>query len=189
MMIHLIRHTRPQIAPGVCYGHLDVELADTFGEELAALRQKLAGIAKQPLGWVVTSPLKRCQKLAEALSEGPVQQDNRLMELDFGVWEGQPWGAIDPDLLRWWSEDVVARPCPQGESYADLYRRSIAALEELQTLPVPQVTVITHAGVIRALLGYALGIPLQDLFQITMSYGSCTTLIAESTLRIGCVNC
>jgi len=40
MEIYLIRHTAVQ-APGICYGHYDVPLADTFATEAAQLRTKL----------------------------------------------------------------------------------------------------------------------------------------------------
>jgi alpha-ribazole phosphatase len=40
MEIYLIRHTAVQ-APGICYGHYDVPLADTFAAEVAQLRPKL----------------------------------------------------------------------------------------------------------------------------------------------------
>jgi alpha-ribazole phosphatase len=40
MLIHLIRHTAVA-APGICYGHYDVPLADTFAAEAAVLKTKL----------------------------------------------------------------------------------------------------------------------------------------------------
>ena len=33
MRLHFIRHTRPDIARGVCYGQSDIPLAASFAEE------------------------------------------------------------------------------------------------------------------------------------------------------------
>jgi alpha-ribazole phosphatase len=55
MEIYLIRHTAVQ-APGICYGHYDVPLADTFADEVAQLWPKLPPSPYR----VFSSPALRC---------------------------------------------------------------------------------------------------------------------------------
>ena len=41
MRLHFIRHTRPDIARGVCYGQSDIPLAASFAEEAEDVRAQL----------------------------------------------------------------------------------------------------------------------------------------------------
>ena len=41
MIVTLIRHTSVAVAPGICYGQSDVDVAASFADEAAAVRQRL----------------------------------------------------------------------------------------------------------------------------------------------------
>ena len=45
MQIYLVRHTTPDIVPGICYGRQDLGLAASFDAEAAAVRSKLQHLA------------------------------------------------------------------------------------------------------------------------------------------------
>ena len=95
MRLHFIRHTRPDIARGVCYGQSDIPLAASFAEEAedvrARLTERLEG--RTPIR-IYSSPLSRCRRLSEALGyEAPIL-DARLLELNFGEWELQRFDEI-----------------------------------------------------------------------------------------------
>ncbi len=94
MDLYLIRHTRPQVLDGVCYGHADIDVAPSFNEDFEILKNKLNAI--KPAG-IFSSPLQRCLKLADAtathLNSATVTQDSRLMELNLIVVAG---GGIEP---------------------------------------------------------------------------------------------
>ena len=143
----LIRHTRPDVARGLCYGRLDVALADTFADEAAAVLSHLP-----PVRLLVSSPLSRCRKLAEyiaAAREVPVDFDERLIEMDFGAWEGRPWSALPAAELDAWAADFMhARP-HGGESVAMLRDRVTAALSDW-SVQRQSIAIVTHAGVIKA---------------------------------------
>ena len=55
---------------------------------------------------VFSSPLLRARQLAEAL-DPEARIDERLSEIDFGEWEGQPWDAIERDALDAWAADIL----------------------------------------------------------------------------------
>ncbi len=173
MEIYLIRHTRPDVPEGTCYGQYDAELADTFPAELLRLKKKLP--PPDTLRFF-SSPLKRCFLLAEALSAAPVETDRRLMEMDFGTFEMQAWKSIDPGPLRHWMDDFVNRRVPGGESFLDLYERSVASFEEIIEKDHERFGLVVHGGVVRALLSHVLGLPLNRTFLFQIDFGSVTKL-------------
>lgn len=167
MILYLIRHPRPLIAAGVCYGRLDIE-----AENPAAIAERLR--AELPPGLPVwSSPLQRCRTLAEALHPAP-QIDARLMELNFGAWEGRPWDSVPRAELDAWAADVAGYAPPGGESPRQLQAR---VLDFVAGLGAGEHVLVTHAGVIRTLLAQATGESIADaLLRRTADYGSLTRL-------------
>ena len=147
MALILVRHTRPDVATGLCYGRLDVGLADTFLDEAAVVLSGLPAVRR-----IVSSPLSRCRKLAHylaAASDLPLAFDERLTEMDFGAWEGRLWSALPASELDTWAKDFMhARP-HGGESVAMLSGRVADALADWSVRREP-IALVTHSGVIKA---------------------------------------
>lgn len=145
----LVRHTRPDVPPGVCYGRSDLDVAASFPDDAAAVLAALP-----PVKQIVTSPLRRCAKLAEHLGDAlrlSVVEDPRVQEMDFGAWEGQAWSSIARHELDAWALDFFhARP-HGGESVAMLCDRTRPALSEWSASG-EDTLIVTHAGVIKAAL-------------------------------------
>ncbi|WP_138429333.1 alpha-ribazole phosphatase [Fodinibius saliphilus] len=169
MDIYLIRHTTPDIEEGICYGQKDIGLAVDYANEVNILKRKL------PKGYhnftTYSSSLERCKKLADELATKEPITDDRLMELNFGDWEGRKWDNISQNELGEWMENFVEVVCPGGESYRQLHNRVEAWWKEQLEGKDDQLLVITHGGVIRCLLSLVLGIPLGNSFQLTIDYG------------------
>ncbi|CCG40216.1 histidine phosphatase family protein [Magnetospirillum molischianum] len=164
----LIRHTTPAGAAGVCYGRLDLALAESFEAEAEAIAAALP-----PGPWrLFSSPATRCRRLAERL--GPaVTIDERLSELDFGAWEGLRWDDIPPEQMEPWGKNFVTAPPPGGESFTELAARARAFAAEIVAQPDTVETVaVTHSGVIRALLTAARGMSLAEAFTLEVPFGS-----------------
>jgi alpha-ribazole phosphatase len=171
MEIYLIRHTAVQ-APGICYGHYDVPLADTFAAEAAQLRPKLP----PPPYRVFSSPAKRCLALAEAVATA-ITPDERLREMNFGAWENRLWTELPPAETTPWMADYVTLAPPSGETFGAVQLRAAAFLTELTATTVEEPTLVfTHGGTIRALVCYCLEIPLRNAFQLQIDYASVTKL-------------
>lgn len=145
----LIRHTKPRIAPGTCYGRTDLDVAESF-----EIEANLVVEALPPVSRVITSPLKRCRRLAEFIafeSRLPIEIEPRLQEMDFGRWEGVPWDHVPRDELDAWAADFL-HACPHGgESVAQLRQRTRQALTDWR-METQTTLCVTHAGVIRAAL-------------------------------------
>ncbi len=149
MTLWLVRHARPLVAEGVCYGALDVA-ADASATQMAA--QALAEVL--PLGaQVLYSPQQRCVQLLQSLqalrSDLHVGADARLVEMNFGAWEGQRWDAIPRAELDAWTDDFSTWRCGGGECVRELMDRVAGVWEAMDQGPLTKVW-ITHAGVIRA---------------------------------------
>lgn len=166
MILHLIRHPKPVVEPGICYGQLDLA-AEDIEATAAALRALL------PAGLPVwSSPLRRCRMLAVELQSQPVF-DERLVEMNFGDWEGRPWDAIPRAELDAWAADVAGYAPPGGESPHQLQQR---ALDFVAGLSVPEAALVTHAGIIRVLLAEWRGLAPDEWTQLVFPYGSLTTV-------------
>jgi alpha-ribazole phosphatase len=191
MNIYLIRHTLPDVLPGICYGHADLGLASTFAAELQNLQSKLAHLTNPVL---ISSPLRRCSILAESLAQHfdipVVNKDVRLMELNFGDWELKRWVDIPQGVVSEWSDAHIKQAPPNGESYVELHARAKQFLEELTVSKQHEhVLVFTHAGVIRALVAEISKVPLTAAANIEVNYGSVTHVVVENGVtRIERVN-
>ncbi len=123
---------------------------------------ELAGLAL-PEPWdqarIIASPLTRAVQTANALAGEPVVTDPRLIELEWGEWEGQRGADLlaDPDSgfrpVEEWGWD--AHP-PGGESPQEAWDRVHPALAEIAATRQPTVLVI-HRGLIRVILAKAWG--------------------------------
>ena len=153
----LVRHARPLVAEGVCYGTSDIA-ADVADTERSA-RQLAADLPAGVQVW--SSPLRRCLALADALmllrADLCYQTDGRLAEMDFGCWEGQRWDDIPRDAMDEWMSGFQHVRFGGRESTQGLMDRVGAAWREARQLELPWVW-ITHAGVMRAVLLHARGV-------------------------------
>lgn len=147
----LVRHPRPDVADGTCYGRTDLPVAPADLERTAC---RLAESLPQDAA-LRTSPLLRCRLLAGRLHAlrpdlGVPLVDDWLAEMDFGLWEGRPWNELPAAELQAWTDDFGHyRAGGQGESVAQFLARIRKGLAVSATRPGPEVW-IAHAGVIRA---------------------------------------
>ncbi len=154
--IGLLRHFPTDWnAEGRLQGRTDVPLSEASRAELAGLRL--------PPRWrdvpIICSPLKRAHETAETLAEGGAPRlDDRLIEMNFGAWEGRVGAELiaDPDCaygpVETWGWDF--RP-PEGESPADMAARVAPALAEAARHE--RCLLVLHRGIMRCILALASG--------------------------------
>lgn len=181
MRLVLVRHAEAEPASrGRCYGTLDVALSPTGRQQCAALA---AALAAEPVAAVLSSPRIRAVETAHAIAvrhDLGVRLDARLAELDFGELEGRGYDEIArsrPELYKAWMTEPTRVQFPDGESYADLHARSVAAVASLLDEHAGSTVVaVTHGGVVRAVLSHVLGIPDDRIFRIAVAPASLTIL-------------
>ena len=163
-MLVLIRHPKTVLAPGICYGRLDVALAPDA--DVAGIVGRLAGLPAFSL-W--SSPAVRCGAVARGFGQA-IRFDDRLRELDFGEWEGKPWGDVPRSALDEWAAHPGSFTPPGGEGMESLVARVTAFHTDLGTFRGLHV-VISHGGPLRVLGALAAGRPI-DLLAPSPPFGS-----------------
>jgi alpha-ribazole phosphatase len=134
---------------------------------------------------LLASPSRRCRDFAERWSKRcgvPLEIDAGLREIDFGEWE-----ELTPDEARMRDPACFARlqtnaaewRPPRGEHYSDFELRVWIAFERLCSSTTAHVGVITHAGVIRALLCRTLTLSPASAQRIVIATGGACRLSCE----------
>lgn len=166
-MRYWIRHDRPAVPPGICYGHTDLALAVPAQVTADALKPKL------PTGLpVYTSPLQRCRQLADLLTNTTPTINPDLREVHFGQWENQLWDLIPRTEIDAWAADPFGYRFPDGESVPEFLTR----IESAVTALPDDCVVVTHGGVIRCAHHLIGNQSLPEAFAVKVDFGSITTL-------------
>lgn len=171
----LIRHLKPDVAAGICYGRTDLPPAETPD---TAWRDLMAR-CDLPL---LASPLQRAARLAEALqgyqstgagsggiARSGVAYSTCWQELDFGLWEGQSWSQIGQQAVEQWQADLPGFCFPDGESAIQMQGRVLAGWRAWLQQERGGL-LVCHQGVIRMLLGEVLQIPFAQQLQLQIHY-------------------
>jgi broad specificity phosphatase PhoE len=153
-----------QTAPnrdGLVLGRADPELTDEGRRQAELLA---AALAEETVAQILTSPLRRARQTAEAIGAAcgvPVAVDERLVEIDWGTWEGRPAGSLAVADVDRWRKDSAERceadpVAPEGESLESLSRRVESFC--LDTLDEGLVVAVSHVSPIKAATAWALGV-------------------------------
>ena len=162
--VSFVRHAKADY-PKNTLPPYDPDLAAIDQEDFTRLAEKL------PIGEWWISPLKRCQQTAHALIKSgakPTKQktDPRLEEQYYGDWHGKTtlsiWEEIaDKPKSNWHFLHPSITP-PKGESFLNLRERLKPVMADIISQEIGQgihkhIILVTHAMVIRAMIGLALG--------------------------------
>jgi len=173
----LVRHAQPtEEARGRCYGALDIHLSVRGHRQAQLLARTLDRV---PLSAVYSSPSCRAVETATPLATvhglAPIIED-ALRELDFGEFEGKRYEVIErshPELYRQWMQTPTLVQFPGGESYPQLRARALQAIDAIRARHPEETTIIvTHGGVLRAILSDCLSMPAEAIFRLDQSYGA-----------------
>lgn len=159
-MLILIRHPPVDLPTGICYGRKDVDIVRNF--DMNVIIEKIPG-ARDPEIW--SSPSRRCARVATAVAEhsgAKIRYDDRLLELDFGAWEGLAWAAVPRSALDAWAADPLGFAAPEGERGEQLISRVQSFYSEVRAQRSASI-IISHGGPLRILAALAAGVPI-DLF-------------------------
>ena len=173
----LIRHAQPdEGARGRCYGTLDVGLSARGRRRAQLLARTLDRI---PLAPVYSSPSTRALDTAGPLAtahELTPSVEDALREIDFGEFEGRSYDELQaayPDIYRSWTETPTRVEFPGGESYTQLRVRALAALEAIRARHGGELAaIVSHGGILRAMLADCLRMPDEAIFRLDQSYGA-----------------
>ena len=157
----LVRHAETVWnAEGRWQGQTDVPLSDRGRIEVAKVAERLRG---QRFDRIVASDLVRAHDTARGIAgDAPITLDPALREMHLGAWCGLLHGEVVeryPDQLRALQRGDDMRIGGEGESVVELAARVTGAIDRIARESEGQtVLVVTHGGVIRALLLDMLGL-------------------------------
>lgn len=151
--VYLVRHPPPSGIEGLCYGRLDVAVAEhAIGSTAESVRARIPSrtLARAR---VYCSPSARCLGLARhiAAPREPTPAED-LMEMNFGHWEGVAWNAVPRPEIDAWANDVWSYRPGGGESAEMVAKRWQRWLDHVRRSEAGTVVAVTHAGVIRMAL-------------------------------------
>ncbi len=156
-MLILVRHGETAVnAEGRLQGRVETALTERGQAQAVCLATAVAAL--QPAA-VVSSPLRRARETAAAIGAATgltVEIDERLIELDYGDWEGSRFGDLPDGAFATWRADATFAP-PGGESLVDVRTRVVPCLAELLERE-GSVVVVSHVSPIKAAVTWALGI-------------------------------
>lgn len=143
-----LRHPKPDIAEGVCYGRTDMDIADIGYEQINQALKTTPRANK-----ILSSPAIRCRKLTLSLAKRDNIEpifDERLWELNMGDFEGVRWDEMDREQSEKWLSDPINACPPNGEAFGDLQKRVLNALADHLDKTHTTTIIICHASPIRA---------------------------------------
>jgi broad specificity phosphatase PhoE len=171
-VIVVVRHGRTASnASGLLLGRADPPL-----DELGVRQAEALGRAVGRVDRVISSPLARTRATA-AFLDGPLEIDDRWIELDYGEWDERPLSEVTPEQWAHWQSDSAWAP-PGGESFDQLGERVRAALGDLTASMSPDetVAVVTHVSPLKASVAWALGVPDHVAWRLFVSPASITRI-------------
>jgi broad specificity phosphatase PhoE len=155
-------------------GAQDVPLSPLGVRQAEALR---GAVGRGRLAHVYASPLERARRTAEIVRgdlDLPLTVLDDLRELSLGEWEGCTVEEIrarpgDP-YTRWVRDPVEGQP-PGGEPLAEVQARALQAVARIASAHPngEAVLIVSHGGVISALLAHWLGLPLSSIWRIAVA--------------------
>ncbi len=176
-MIIFVRHGQTVVnLEGRLQGRLDAPLTD-LGHEQARLAA--TGLADCGAMRVLTSPLVRASATAREIASAlgvPLEVDHRLVELDYGDWDGRKFGEVSPTEWQHWRNDPSFAP-PGGESLESVGGRVGQFCSEWLRSE-RTVVAVSHVSPIKAAVVWALGIGEVATWRMHLDVASVT--------RIGC---
>ena len=151
------------------------------------------------LGRLLSSDLPRATETAEAVvstdafAHLDVEHDHAWRERDFGVYQGQEGDRFfeeNPEFAVLDGHDGAKRNVPEeGESYMAFRDRVRSAWDDLRMGVDGTVLVVTHSGVIRAIIAAVEGSTIESVFhEYEVENGSVTDIVVAGNHRLDDVN-
>lgn len=175
--IDLLRHGKPE-GGEIFRGHLNVALSETGWQQMQSAVE-----SETPWQRIVTSPMDRCAAFARWLAEKEslaLAEYPGLREISFGEWDGKPFAEVQAQygelFDKFWQNPLEHTP-PQGEPMAVFCQRVADALWQLvKAHQGEHLLLVTHGGVIRAMLAEILATDGISLTRYDVPYASFSRL-------------
>lgn len=138
-----------------CQGRCDLHLNNKGKMQALEVKEELKNIKFDK---IICSPLIRTRETLSISYDGdaPIIYDNRIIERDFGEFEGLTRSEFD--FNEFWNINSIQK-FKKAESIQDVQNRVFNLLDELSNNPTENILIVAHGGVGLVLMSYFEGIP------------------------------
>lgn len=192
-ILYLVRHGEVD-ANKTFYGHLDLPLSERGQDQIQRVAEALEGVRVKA---VYSSDLQRALQSAAPIASyrglEPVA-DSAFREMSLGVLEGLPHTeAMErfPELADKRYHDMWSYRFPGGENLQDIADRARPALQRLLAAhpeAEASIVLVAHNSVNRVLLGDALGLSLDKVFDFAQDFGCINRVDYGKRARVQLIN-
>ena len=176
--VHLIRHAVTAATGTRLGGRTDAPLSEKGRHQAEATRDHLAAVDYHA---IYASPLPRTTETAEIIAKPhrkKVRAAEGMIEVDYGRWTDRPLKPLFKNKL--WPVIQQTRSLvtfPDGESIRAAQERAVTAIEQIATRHDKRtVAVVSHADIIKAVVAFYVGMPLDTFQRLVISPASVTVL-------------
>ena len=182
--IILVRHGETEWnAQEIFRGRIDIELNETGIRQAELLAKYLSQVELEA---ICSSPLGRALKTAEVIAgyhNLHVDTSPRLMDFDYGEWQGQPHQEVKErykELYAEWINSPHQVKMPAGESLDDVRRRAADVVNSIITQYEGTVALVSHRVVNKVLICALLGLDNSHFWKIKQDICGITTFTYEN---------
>jgi broad specificity phosphatase PhoE len=165
----------------------DIQLNQVGQREVAALAERLADCGARH---IYASPLDRTRATARTIERALECEHvvcEELGELQFGDWTGKSFEELAGNT-EWdrFNRFRSGTRIPSGEMMLEVQARAVSTLLRLRAEhPDERVLLVTHGDVIKAIVAYVLGMPLDFYDRLDIAPASITQLeLHPHTVRL-----
>lgn len=176
---YLIRHGSVAGTDESLAGRSAVALSDNGRREVQRMAERLRALG---LAAIYASPLPRTRETAVEVAKVaavPVVELEGLSEIELGSWSGRTFEELEKDpLWRRFNSFRSGTSAPGGELMLEVQARAVREVLRLREVHAgARVGLVSHADVLRAVLCYFLGMPLDLALRIEISPASVSLLV------------
>jgi probable phosphoglycerate mutase len=163
-------------------GRKDSPLVEEGKQNAKALKQYIKDI---PFDCVYSSPTARSYDTAKLITDLPIVKDNRLIEMNFGIFEGERIKDVlekHYDIYNnMWNHPERFDRIPEGESYDEVLMRIKSFLDDLKQKNYNNVLIVTHGMLFINMIAYMKKLERKDYVTINQRVidGCSLTLFIE----------
>jgi len=171
MIVYLLRHGTP-LGGRMYRGNL---IDDPLSEE--GWNQMKSSVKNLSFDFIATSPMKRCSEFAQFISaktKTPLTIIEDFKEIGFGDWQGKTSHEIGQQIVRRFKKNPIEYPIHNAEDLYDFQSRVLTNFVKLiqENNSKGNCLIVAHAGVIRVIKSYILGLQIEKIFHIEIKSGS-----------------
>lgn len=182
--LYLLRHAQSEYNErGIFQGRLDSDLTPLGFVQARLVAQDFLD---KNIEIIYSSPQRRAYKTALMVADIlglDVVVDERIREMSFGEYEGKHFWTLmekEGELFRAWLSNPLKNPLPTQENMENFRERVESFLKDILNGNYKSILIVAHGGTLHALVCLAIGLGLENLWNIHMDNTGITQLSYNS---------